>query len=165
MNKVILGVILGVVLMYVVVPVSTNVSERTATSELTAQDYAEIEQLYWRYNHGSDFRDAELFLSAFADDAIFKTGPEQEYVGMDELAALRVERHAGKTGDNGSRHWNSSNYVKKTTEGAVGKVYWVVFNVSSGTPTVRVSGFYDDVYVKTNTGWKIKSRTIVRDGA
>ena len=62
MNKVILGVILGVVLMYVVVPVSTNVSERTATSELTAQDYAEIEQLYWRYNHGSDFRDAELFL-------------------------------------------------------------------------------------------------------
>ena len=33
--------------------------------KLTGQDYAEIEQLYGRYNQGSDFRDVELWLSAF----------------------------------------------------------------------------------------------------
>ena len=27
-----------------------------AAGTLTAQDYAEIEQLYWRYAHGGDFR-------------------------------------------------------------------------------------------------------------
>ena len=30
-----------------------------ADGTLTAQDYAEIEQIYWSYNHAADFRDAE----------------------------------------------------------------------------------------------------------
>ncbi len=36
---------------------------------LTGQDYGEIENLYARYSQGSDFQDAELFLSAFSEDA------------------------------------------------------------------------------------------------
>ena len=50
---------------------------------LTAQDYADIGQLYVRINHGGDFRDADLWLSAFADDAVFAIamGPGQEFVG------------------------------------------------------------------------------------
>ena len=35
-------------------------SAAAAAGTLTAQDYAEIEQLYYRYNHGGDFRDSEL---------------------------------------------------------------------------------------------------------
>ena len=36
---------------------------------LSGHDYGEIENLYARYSQGSDFRDAELFLSAFSEDA------------------------------------------------------------------------------------------------
>ena len=42
----------------------------TETASLTGQDYEEIKALYARYNQGSDFRDTELFLSAFAEDAV-----------------------------------------------------------------------------------------------
>ena len=133
-----------------------------ASGDLTAQDYADIQQLYWRYNQGADFRDGGLFVSAFADDAVFRAGG-QEYVGKDELAAWRVERDAGKTGDNGRRHWNSSYRITPTSEGAEGKVYWLLIDVSSGPPKHIASGYYDDVYEKTSNGWRIKHRTLRPD--
>ena len=71
-----------------------------AAGTLTAQDYAEIEQLYWRYNHGGDFRDSELWLSAFTDDAIFRVAGRPTLSGMEELTAMRAERDAGQ-GDRG----------------------------------------------------------------
>jgi hypothetical protein len=134
----------------------------TESGHLTAQDYADIQQLFWRYNQGSDFRDADLFLSAFTDDAVFNDG-QQEYVGKGQLAALRVERHAGESGDNGRRHWNSSYRITPSDEGATGLVYWLVVDVSTSPPKAVLSGYYEDVYVKTSAGWRIKTRTIKRD--
>ena len=133
-----------------------------AAGTLVAQDYAEIEQLYWRYNHGADFRDADLFLSAFTDDAVFRVG-DREYVGRAELAAMRVERHAGQTGDTGRRHWNNGWRITRSGDGAAGRTYWLLVDVGSGQPNHVASGYYDDVYVKTPDGWRIKSRTISSD--
>ena len=48
-----------------------NVSE--AAGGLTAQDDADIQQLYWRYNHGADFGDADLYASVFTDDAVLRS--------------------------------------------------------------------------------------------
>ena len=44
-------------------------SRDTDSGTLTGQDYGEIEALYARYSQGSDFRNAELFVSAFSEDA------------------------------------------------------------------------------------------------
>ena len=44
---------------------------RGGCATLTGADIAEIEQLYARYSQGLDFKDLELFLSAYADDAVF----------------------------------------------------------------------------------------------
>ena len=41
---------------------------------LTAQDYAEIQQLYSRYAQGTDLEDADMWLSVFAEDAVFRIG-------------------------------------------------------------------------------------------
>ena len=49
-----------------------------------------------------------MWLSAFAEDAVFRTGPGQEQRGQAELRAGREERNQGQTGDNGRRHLNSS---------------------------------------------------------
>jgi hypothetical protein len=132
---------------------------------LSGQDHAEIMRLYGMYNQGSDFRDADLFVSAFADDAVFRTGPNQEVVGRAALLAQRAERHQGQTGDNGRRHLNTSWVITPTTNGAKGRAYWLLLDVSSGQPTPAASGYYDDVFVKTPNGWKIKSRILHRDGA
>ena len=134
-----------------------------AAAVLSGQDYAEITRLYGIYNQGSDFRDAELFVSAFADDAVFWTGPNQEVVGRAALLAQRAERYQGQTGDNGRRHSNSSVVITPTADGAKGRAYWLVMDVSREQPTPVASGYYDDVFVKTSHGWKIKSRTLRRD--
>lgn len=133
-----------------------------ADGALMAQDYAEIEQLYWRYNHGADFRDADLFVSAFADDAVFKVG-DRQFSGREELMAFRRERHAGRTGDTGRRHWNNGWRITPTADGAMGRTYWLLVDVSGGQPNHVSSGYYDDEYVKTPDGWRISSRTISLD--
>ena len=135
-------------------------SGSTSSGALTAQDYADIQQLYWRYNQGSDFRDADLFASAFTDDAVFKTGPEQEHTGRDAIAAFMSGSFAGQVGDAGRRHWNSSWRITPSAEGARGRTYWLVLDVSTGEATHSSTGYYDDVFVKTSDGWRIKSRTL-----
>ena len=130
---------------------------------LSGQDHAEILRLYGMYNQGSDFRDAELLVSAFAADAVFTTGPNQEVVGREALLAQRAERYQGQTGDNGRRHHNASWVITPTAEGAKSRAYWTVMDVSGAQPTPVVSGYYDDTFVKTSNGWKIKTRTLHRD--
>ena len=144
-----------------------------ASDGLSAQDYADIQQLYWRYNHGADFRDPELFGSAFAEDALFQPGFESDVNGRTEIISFISRGEKGT--DSGSRHWNNSWRITLTAEGAQGRVYWLVLDVGSGNPiaglpgavqpTHRSTGYYDDVYVKMADGWRIKKRTLNFDEA
>ena len=133
-----------------------------ATVQLTGADYAEIERLYGLYNQGSDFRAAEVWLSAFAEDAVFAT-PAGETRGQAALRQARKERYQGQTGDNGRRHYNSSFVITATESGAKARAYWLVNDVSGAEPMAVSSGYYDDTFVKTATGWKIQTRTLYRD--
>ena len=133
-----------------------------ATVQLTGADYAEIERLYGLYNQGSDFRDAEVWLSAFAEDAVFAT-PAGETRGQAALRQARKERYQGQTGDNGRRHYNSSFVITATESGAKARAYWLVNDVSGAEPMAVSSGYYDDTFVKTATGWKNQTRTLYRD--
>lgn len=144
--------------------VSAQQDSGSSPAMLTGQDYEEIKELYARYNQGSDFRDAELFLSAFADDAVMTRGG-RDIVGMDALRAERVERYAGQTGDNGRRHHNGSFIITPTAEGAKARAYYLLLDVTSRPPTMVASGYYDDVFTKTSDGWRIQHRTLHGDGA
>ena len=146
-------------------------SVSAASDGLTAQDYADIQQLYWRYNHAMDFRDPQLLASAFSDDAVFSTGLRPDAVGRQDILAF-ISNEKGT--DSGIRHWNNSWHVTPTSEGAEGRVYWMVLDVGAGGSvgnlpgaswTHRSTGVYDDVYVKTAEGWRIKSRTLNFDEA
>lgn len=132
------------------------------TKTLSAHDYEQIKELYARYNQGSDFRDTELFLSAFAEDAVM-TREGGNIVGMEELRADRARRYQGKTGDVGRRHINGSYLITPTTEGAEARTYYLLMDVTVRPPDVISSGYYEDKFVKTDAGWKIKHRTLYRD--
>ena len=136
----------------------------SSTAVLTAQDHAEIEQLYARYNQGVDFRDADMWLSVFADDGVFQFRDEK-YVGQEELAEYRARTFARTAGGPDIRHWNGSLVVTPTRDGAEGRAYWIMVDVSSAVPTEVASGHYDDVFVKTPDGWRIKVRTGYSDPA
>ena len=130
---------------------------------LSGTDYEEIRELYARYNQGSDFRDAELFLSAFAEDAIM-TREGRDIVGMAALRADRARRYQGETGDVGRRHVNGSFIIQPTKEGASSRAYYILLNVTTRPPTMIGSGYYEDTFVRTPLGWRIKHRKLFIDG-
>jgi len=138
---------------------SMSAEEDSSLTALTGQDYEEIKALYARYNQGSDFRDTELFLSAFADDATMTRGG-RDIVGMDALRADRAERYQGKTGDVGRRHMNGSYLITPTQDGATGRAYYLLLDVTSSPPTMIASGYYQDVFARTASGWRIQHRRL-----
>ena len=133
-------------------------------SSLTGQDYEEIKGLYARYNQGSDFRDTELFLSAFAEDAVM-TRDGGDITGMSELRADRARRYQGQSGDVGRRHFNGSLLIRPTVEGASARTYYILYDVAARPRTMISSGYYHDDFVRTANGWRIKNRTLIVDAA
>ncbi len=131
---------------------------------LGGEDYADIIHLFGRYNQGTDFLDADMWLSVFTDDAIFQPGVgREEYVGKVALAEWRAQNFAARSPERRYRHWNSSWVVTKTADGATGRGYLLGINVTTGDPVVHESGYYEDIYVKTSDGWRIKERRARRD--
>ena len=143
--------------------ISAQVENQPGLIPLSGTDYEEIRELYARYNQGSDFRDAELFLSAFAEDAIM-TREGRDIVGMASLRADRERRYQGETGDVGRRHVNGSFIIQPTKEGASSQAYYILLDVTTRPPTMIGSGYYEDTFVRTPLGWRIKHRKLSIDG-
>ncbi len=151
---VVVGAVTGAGMLY------ANRSE-AATPRLTGADVAEIQQLYARYNQGWDFRDVDLYLSAYTDDGVFTTGAGEPFAGKSALKDYLTAAFArGTNGD--ATHNNTGILITPTAEGAKGRGYWFVINVLSQPPAITSSGHYNDTFVKTRDGWRIKTRTSVR---
>jgi hypothetical protein len=135
----------------------------SASGTLTGQDYGEIEELYARYSHGSDFRDGDLFVSAFSEDATIVRADGSSIQGKANLVAERAERNQGRSGDVGRRHRTASYRITATPDGAKGRAYYVLLDVTTRPATTTFTGYYDDLFVRTPAGWRIKHRTINRD--
>jgi SnoaL-like domain len=144
----------------------------------TALDYEEITQLINRYaygidtcaNNGHDY--ANLFTTdgVFIDknsDAGFAAGGRVLARGRDALATLVG---GGERGCKTKLVWTDWSHlmlnqeITPTAEGATGRVYLVQLGMN-GPGSVARHGGYEDVYVRTPEGWRIKSRTHVRNKA
>ena len=146
--------------------ISSIVKQREGTQAaemLTGADIAEIQQLYARYNQGLDFGDKELFMSAFADDAVYTTGGGEVYSGKEGLTEWVTPILS--TGPPTVIHNNTSVLITPTSEGAKGRGYWILMNVEQREPAPMFSGYYEDTFIKTAKGWRIKTRGSVRGWA
>jgi hypothetical protein len=132
----------------------------TRAAFINAQDYADIQTLYARYNQGSDFSDTAMWMSIWADDAVFKPGGNQTFTGTKELAEFRAARNAAAVKGPQRRHSNASLVLTPTPGGATGRAYFVLMDTSAKPPAVMSAGYYDDTFVKSDRGWVIKSRTL-----
>jgi hypothetical protein len=145
---------------------------------LTALDYQEIAQLVNRYAYGIDtcgnngYEYADVFTpdGVFIDknsDAGFKAGGRVLASGREALATLVG---GGSRGCKTKLVWTDWSHlmlnheITPTATGATGRVYLVQMGMM-GPGTIARHGGYEDVYVKTPSGWRIKSRTHVRDKA
>jgi hypothetical protein len=133
---------------------------------LTAMDYIEIHQLVARYAYALDTAvdRGAAYAQLFTPDGAFvaQTGHPYEIKGRAQLAAYA----AGDLTHRGPayvRDYATNYIVHPSPEGATGRVYVVWIEVAeNGSPgVVQSGGHYEDVYVKTREGWRIKTRTFV----
>ena len=156
----------------------TGTAAQAQGPSLTALDYQEITQLINRYAYGIDtcanngYEYADVFTpdGVFIDrnsDAGFKAGGRVLASGREALATLVG---GGSRGCKTKLVWTDwshlmlNHQITPTATGATGRVYLVQMGMT-GPGTIARHGGYEDVYVKTAAGWRIKSRTHVRDKA
>ena len=144
---------------------------------LTALDYYEIEQLMYRYAHaidtcandGYDYADVYTsdgtFVDYFSDEGFAEQGLVRA-VGRQALANVSGggDRGCENVGWKDWSHLMINPIITPTPDGAAGRVYLVVIGEQGPDHTQRFGG-YEDEYVKTPEGWRIKQRTHVRNKA
>ena len=139
---------------------SASAQKSGEVKPLTAQDSFEIWQLIGKYNQGSDLRDAEMWLSIWTPDASFQIGTGKPMVGTKELTDFRMNNFKSRQPESKPRHWDNALVLTPTAQGANGRMYYVTYETSGKVPVLMNSGYYDDVFVRTPAGWRIKNRVV-----
>jgi len=143
---------------------------------LTALDYQEIIQLTNKYaygidtcsNNGYDYADVftpdGIFIDKMTGDAV-KQGGRVLAKGREALATLIGGGSKGcktKMVWTGWSHIMTNHVITPSPEGATGRIYLMQMGIK-GPGSIERHGGYEDVYVKTAMGWRIKSRANVRE--
>jgi len=134
--------------------------QAASTTKLTTQDYADIQQLYARYNLAIDTGDGEGWASMFMPDGVFNTNTK----GHDALVQFVRDWREKRNGAN-RRHWNSNLVITPTNEGANGSVYLLLLDIGVRPAVPALTAIYEDRLVKTPAGWRFKSRIVHADPA
>lgn len=143
-----------------------NLAKEVKASGLPAKDHIEIQQLAAQYSYALDTaaEKGRVFSRLFTTDGVLKTRTSQplEIKGREQLAAFAAGDLTHR-GPSYVRDYVTNHLIHQSPEGATGRVYLVWIEVGdNGNPSVvQGGGRYDDVYVKTSEGWRIKSRTFV----
>ncbi len=123
--------------------------------KLTVEDYVEIQQLAARYSHALDTGVGNGY--AYADLFTPDADAFDRWFGREKIAEIpRWNPH----GPDYVRHYGTNHIIEPTAEGAIGKQYVVVIDIGENdkASSIFLGGHYEDVYVKTNKGWRFKSR-------
>ena len=124
--------------------------------KLTAQDYIEIQMLGAKYAYGLDTAadNGNYFANVFTPDGSFGNTK-----GRDALAAMAREG-GGRIKFRSYQHLVQNVIIEPTADGATGSQYIQVMTIGGKDkpPMLDHGGRYEDVYVKTAEGWRIKTR-------
>ena len=148
---------------------STASAQKTGPVELAALDYFQIQQLVAKYaraidtcsNNGYDYADLFAPDGFFAPSMNGKIG--LKWQGRERLAEVSGGGAQGCRNvpwiKEGVRHIYVNHIITPTAEGATGTVDMLMIGLGGDANKIEYDGYYEDVYVKTPTGWRFKSRT------
>ena len=150
------------------------------TGHLSVEDYIALEQLTAGYpykidhctNSGYDYADQYTPDGIFGVSSAWGTAGKIWYRGREELAQAGGGGKGGcrmrkpVPGRPGVHHIVTSQMITPTAEGAVGRstLLAVTDPMGDAAGSIEWQGGYEDVYVKTDQGWKFKSRFHVWPG-
>lgn len=154
------------VLGFSILPLSTPAQE---PMELTALDYFEIQQLVAKYahaidtcsNNGYDYADLYTPDGAFVPMVAGRAIPPIR--GREALA--EVSGGGSNNCENvpwieqGVRHIYSNHIITPTPDGATGVVDMMMIGLDGDPNKIAYDGYYEDIYVKTEQGWRFAQRT------
>jgi hypothetical protein len=130
---------------------------------LAVEDYLDIQQLITTYPMALDTGAGEgsVYADLFTPDGVFKSDTVK-HQGREDLKKFAWQHRPGQ-GPLYVRNYSTNPWIEASPEGATGKVYALVLDLGeNGKPNnVIGGGHYDDVYVKTAKGWRIKEREFV----
>jgi hypothetical protein len=131
--------------------------------QLTPSDYVEIQQLVSRYPYGLDTGadSGYMYADVFTEDGSYTSGGKTR-TGREELKALAWQHHPGQ-GPLYVRHFQSNVWIEPSAEGAVGRVFLFVIDIDDTNKRLLGGGHFQDQYVRTPKGWRIKSRVYKPD--
>jgi hypothetical protein len=137
-----------------------HAQQKVTGGTLGAADYIEIQQLVARYGYAVDTHadNGYAYADLFTADGAFG-----ETKGREALAELARNTQKERGGPAYTRHYLTNVIIYPTPDGARGNQYLMAIDVSEAAKpsTIVHGGRYDDVYVKTQTGWRFKSRRYV----
>jgi hypothetical protein len=149
--------------------ITSRESQPQDAMELTALDYIEIQQLVAKYaraidtcsNNGYDYADL------YTPDGIFQ--PDVPGLSIPPIQGREALAEVSGGGSNkcenvawieqGIRHVYSNHIITPSPEGATGTVDMMMIGLDGDPYKIAHDGFYDDIYVKTDDGWRFKQRT------
>jgi SnoaL-like domain len=129
-----------------------------------SDDWVGIYSVTVRYSRGLDTRDYELFRTCFTNDAVIRyVTPDMKsditFNGPAEAAEGLRKIHAPLQA---TLHRVSNHGITISGDTASGRTYVDLIEVKTengAQRTLNHIGFYDDEFVRTADGWKIKTRT------
>jgi 3-phenylpropionate/cinnamic acid dioxygenase small subunit len=134
-------------------------------------DEVAITKLVARIAQLADTGELTDYAQCFTDDAEWVLPPGS---GVDLEAQVRsgiadIVRGAQERRDAGiqgpgtnTRHVVSTVAVDTNGDRANGRAYWRYYGQTDDTPQLLTLGQYDDEFVRTETGWRLRRRTITR---
>ena len=125
---------------------------------LSPADNLDIQQLYARYAHAADTRNAEAWAGCFSQDGVFDAFGNQVQ-GREKLTAMMQEPARGAAG----RHWISNLVVEPTPYGASGTAYFSFLAVANQPVGMPLTGMYNDELERTPEGWRFRKRLFTPD--
>jgi hypothetical protein len=143
--------------------------QQPKSSELTALDYFQIQQLVAKYaraidtcsNNGYDYADLFAPDGYFAPSMNGKIGAKWQ--GRERLAEASGGGARGCKNvpwiDQGLHHLYVNHIITPSAAGATGTVDMLMIGLGGDPNKIEYDGYYEDVYVKTPVGWRFKSRT------
>jgi len=87
---------------------------------------------------------------------------DQKHEGRQSLKSFATANRPGQ-GPLFVSHYSANPVIEPSAEGATGKAYYVMLDLGEGgkPSSVAAGGHYEDRYVKTAQGWRIKRRELI----
>jgi ketosteroid isomerase-like protein len=135
-----------------------------------ADDKLEIMDLIGSYSHAFDGGDTAVIPELFTDEGVLLERNQKKDImagkGLEKIIAF-FHQQIKERGQNQPRHHvRNTIFVEFTDSQALTRSYFLKTNVDGpGKPAVVLAtGVFEDAFIKTDKGWRIKKRTVIYDG-